>query len=64
MHLVGKAIRQGPWKLVRIGKDPWELYNMDDDPIELNNLAKKMPEKVEQLEAMWDEWFKTRKAMD
>ncbi len=52
----GRAVRQGKWKLVKKDKGPWELYDMEADPIELNDLAAKMPEKVQQLEAMWNQW--------
>jgi len=52
----GKAVRQGKWKLVKMDKNPWELYDMEADPVELHDLAARMPEKVEQLEAMWLKW--------
>jgi hypothetical protein len=29
---------------------------MEDDRTELNNLAKKHPDKVKQIAAMWDAW--------
>jgi arylsulfatase len=57
----GSAVRTGKWKLVREDKEPWELYDMDADPAELNDLAADMPEKVEQLEALWDEWSDYRR---
>jgi arylsulfatase A-like enzyme len=54
-------IRSGDWKLVRSDKkDPWELYNMENDEIEINDLSKKMPEKVDQLLKMYEQWRKER----
>jgi arylsulfatase len=52
----GKAIRQGPWKLVRARQNPWELYDMTADRTELNDLAAQHPEKVQQLEQQWEAW--------
>ena len=53
----GCAVRQGRWKLVRMDKEPWELYDMDADPIELADLARNYPERVTQLEALWNKWY-------
>jgi arylsulfatase A-like enzyme len=39
-----RALREGPWKLVRD-----ELYNLDDDPRETTDLAKKYPEKAQEM---------------
>ena len=52
----GKAIRQGPWKLVQMWQQPWELYNMDVDRTELNDLADQHPEKVHQMKRQWEVW--------
>ncbi len=54
-HYGKAAIRQGKWKLVRLGyKKPWELYDLEKDRSELNNLAKSQPEKAKALEAIWE----------
>jgi arylsulfatase A-like enzyme len=59
------AIRQGDWKLVRYdpvadggtGKaTPAKLYNLAKDIGEANDLAAKEPEKVKELQAVWDKW--------
>jgi arylsulfatase A-like enzyme len=52
------AIRHGDWKLVvgnGGGKEP-ELYNLADDLSESKDLAADQPEKVKELQALWDKW--------
>ncbi len=54
LHENNRALRQGHWKIVAAGKDaPWELYDLSQDRCETNNLAKTMPEKVRELDAIW-----------
>ncbi|MEM9157946.1 MAG: arylsulfatase [Verrucomicrobiota bacterium] len=57
-HNKGRAARVGDWKLVAVGKGPWELYHLSEDGTELNDLAKRMPEKVKELEKAWEAWNK------
>jgi arylsulfatase A len=38
------AVRNGSWKLVRIGDQPYELYNLDQDLGEENDLVESHPE--------------------
>lgn len=53
----GRAIRSGPWKLVRPRDDrDWELYNVVDDAGETNNLAKKFPDRVVLMKEQYDAW--------
>ncbi len=35
--------------------DVWSLYNLNDDPTEVNDLAKKNPQKLEELKKLFDE---------
>jgi len=53
LHEGNRAVRVGDWKLVAAKGDPWELYDFKTDRAEQNNLAPKMPEKVRELEAVW-----------
>jgi arylsulfatase A-like enzyme len=52
------AIRHGDWKLVAAGRsDPaGELFNLAEDESESKNLAADMPEKVQELKTLYDEW--------
>jgi arylsulfatase len=54
LHDGHRAIRVGDWKLVSAKGDPWELYDLKSDRAEQNNLAAKMPDKVKELEQMWE----------
>ena len=51
------AVRQGDWKLVKphIDMAP-RLHNLAQDLGEQNDLAAQNPEKVKQLQALWDAW--------
>ncbi|HVJ85134.1 MAG TPA: arylsulfatase [Caulifigura sp.] len=53
LHEGNRAVRVGDWKLVAAKGDPWELYDLKTDRAEQNNLASKMPEKVRELEQVW-----------
>lgn len=54
----GKAVRQGPWKIVAEGNEAdWELYNTDIDPTETNNLASIHPEIVQQMDQLFRDWL-------
>jgi arylsulfatase len=55
LHEGHRAVRVGDWKLVAAKGDPWELYDLRTDRAEQNNLAAKMPDKVKELERVWQE---------
>jgi len=50
------AVRQGPWKLVKLGDHPAELYNLDQDISEANDLSKNEVLIVEQLFSTYSDW--------
>jgi arylsulfatase len=54
-----KAVRAGRWKLVSLGNSGWELYDLEKDRTELHNLASQHPERVAQMTALWEAWWKT-----
>ena len=59
----GSMIRDGDWKLHEYFEDGGlELYDLKNDPGERNNLAKKKPEKAEELKKKLDAWRKEMKA--
>ena len=53
---LGSAVRQGKWKLVALDDHPWELYDISSDRSEMHDLAKKHPEKVTELNVLWEKW--------
>jgi arylsulfatase len=55
LHEGNRAVRVGDWKLVASKDQPWELYELKTDRAEQNNLAAKMPEKVKELEQVWQQ---------
>jgi arylsulfatase A-like enzyme len=52
------AIRHGDWKLVvaRGGSGQPELYNLAEDLGENTNLASSRPDKVRELQSLWNRW--------
>jgi len=55
LHEGNRAVRVGDWKLVSAKGDPWELYDLRTDRAEQINLAAKMPDKVKDLDRIWQE---------
>jgi arylsulfatase A-like enzyme len=59
-HEGNKAVRMGKYKLVEYWdgdtEGKWELYDMEADRTEMNDLAGIMPEKVEEMRALYQEW--------
>jgi arylsulfatase len=53
----GAAIRDGQWKLVRLGPT-WELYNIDTDRNEMHDLVTIHPDIAQKMEAQWLAWWK------
>ena len=57
-HEGNAAVRRGRWKLVRKHPGPWELYEMDTDRSEIHDLAARHPDKVSELETLYEVWAK------
>ena len=52
-----RALRAGDWKLSAAEGKPWELYRMDLDRTEVHNLATEQPDKLKELESIYDRWW-------
>jgi hypothetical protein len=61
------AIRTQDWKLLHAsgfgaesfdGTPRFELYDMKNDPLEVQDVAKRHPEKVEELKKAYEAWFR------
>lgn len=53
---LGKAVREGNWKLVDMPRlESTELFRMDVDPYEAKNVAEEFPERVERLRRLIEE---------
>ena len=58
-HEGNRAIRMGRWKLVAKGPGAaWELYDISTDRTERSDLAKRHPDRVEEMTAKWEAWAK------
>jgi arylsulfatase len=55
-HFGGRAVRRGDWKLVARSDGPWKLYHLAADRTETDDLAETHPDKVAELEALWNAW--------
>jgi arylsulfatase len=55
-HEGNRAVRLGIWKLVARHRQNWELYDAEKDRTESTNLASRNPEKVKELEAIYNAW--------
>jgi arylsulfatase len=55
-----RAVRQGDWKLRwqwrPFGTGEWELFNLADDPAERFDLATKSPDKLEDMQRLWQDY--------
>ncbi|MCG6186302.1 arylsulfatase [Maribellus maritimus] len=59
-HEGNKAVRLGKYKLVskwnKERETEWELYDLETDRSEMHNIASQQPEKVNEMEKMYEEW--------
>ena len=59
MHEGNRALRAGPWKLVKKFRGPWEMYNIDEDRTEQQDLITKFPALSQHLIRQWEDWAAT-----
>jgi arylsulfatase A-like enzyme len=57
------ALRDGPWKLIRIGQTPCDtpvesLFQVEDDPNEKRDLIQTNPDVASRLRRMMDDWIR------
>jgi len=57
VHNDQHAIRMDPWKLIYRGNSTPELYNLDVDLAESNNLAVEMPDRVQTMRQIHEQWL-------
>ena len=64
LNVTHRWLRAGDWKLIAYedGQTAPELYNVARDPFEEQNLARAQPEKVRELRARLDAWWRGRAA--
>ena len=55
-HEGARGVRVGDFKLVAARGEPWHLYDLAADRTELNDLAGLSPDKVAQLQKLYDDW--------
>lgn len=55
----GYAVRKGNFKLVNQYKKTLSLFNMETDPFEQYNLAASQPQKVTELQNLYEDWDKS-----
>ena len=56
-HAGGRAIRIGDWKISALKGSEWELFDLSKDRTESVNLAEDFPQKVLELEAVWEKEY-------
>ena len=57
-HEGGRAVRVENWKMASLKNMKWELFNLSEDQTESSNLADQYPEKVRQMDELWQKWAK------
>jgi arylsulfatase A-like enzyme len=55
-HEGNRAVRRGDFKLIAAHDEKWQLYDVVHDRIEADDLADLMPERVNELKALYDQW--------
>jgi len=55
-HFGARYVRLEGWKLVSRNNEKWHLYQINADETELNDLSDQYPDKVKELDEMWQKW--------
>src|SRR5205085_844937 len=58
-HQGNRAVRQDKWKIVlSYPENRWRLFDIEKDRTELHDLSAQNPEKVRELDRLYDAWAK------
>ncbi|GAA4093757.1 arylsulfatase [Mucilaginibacter panaciglaebae] len=58
-HFQARYARVGDWKLVSTSDHNWHLFNLAEDRSETNDLKAQYPDKVKQMDSLWQNWAHT-----
>ncbi|WP_214072922.1 arylsulfatase [Mucilaginibacter sp. dw_454] len=58
-HFQARYARVGDWKLVSTADHNWHLFNLAQDRTETNDLKAQYPDKVKQMDSLWQNWAHT-----
>jgi len=61
-HRQQRAMRQGPWKYLRVDNNEF-LFHIDSDARERANLARRHPERLRAMREAWETWNATMPAI-
>jgi len=67
-----RSLTQWPWKLVWTVRDPrhpdrapgWELYDLSKDPAEEDDLSARMPDQLQRMIGLWEDYADKTKVQD
>ena len=64
-HEGNRAVRSGNWKLVsKYPENKWALYNMEEDRSEMNDMGTIHPEKIAEMETLYNKWAERAGVVD
>lgn len=58
-HFQARYVREGDWKMVSTNDHNWHLFNLAEDHSETNDLKAQYPDKVKQMDSLWQNWAHT-----
>ncbi|HMF73508.1 MAG TPA: sulfatase/phosphatase domain-containing protein, partial [Flavitalea sp.] len=62
-HFGARYVRTEEWKMVGRNKEKWHLYRIQDDETELKDLSEQYPQKVQELDSLWNNWANSNNVM-
>ncbi|MGF7078945.1 arylsulfatase [Mucilaginibacter sp. UYCu711] len=58
-HFQARYARSGDWKIVSTNDHVWHLFNLAEDRTETTDLKDQYPDKVKELDGLWQTWATT-----